>query len=188
MLHETLHALGLKHPFEASAPFYETLSRELDIVPLTVMSYSEFPGVSNVALTKYPVRPMYFDIAALQWIYGSVSLNATNTQYDLSSAEQFGNFVSLWDSGGQDTLDGSRVQSSLIVSLTPGDRNNIGQRITADNGQAHVQTMIIANDVAIERLIGSSFGDTLTGSAGNDYIDGGSGNDSLLGELGTIHC
>lgn len=184
VLHETLHALGLKHPFEASAPFYETLSRELDIVPLTVMSYSEFPGVSNVALTKYPVRPMYFDIAALQWIYGSVSLNATDTQYDLSSAEQFGNFVSLWDSAGQDTLDGSRVQSSLIVSLTPGDRNNIGQRITADNGQAHVQTMVIANDVVIERLIGSSFDDTLTGSAGSDYIDGGSGNDSLLGGAG----
>ena len=184
VLHETLHALGLKHPFEASAPFYETLSRELDIVPLTVMSYSEFAGVSNVALTKYPVRPMYLDIAALQWIYGSASLNATDTQYDLSSAEQFGTFVSLWDSGGQDTLDGSRVQSSLVVSLVPGDRNNIGQRIAADNGQAHVQTMIIANDVAIERLIGSSFGDTLTGSAGNDYIDGGNGNDSLSGGAG----
>lgn len=183
VLHEILHALGLKHPFEATAPFYEVLPRNLDIIPMTVMSYSEFPGVENTALERYPVSPMYLDIAALQWMYGPAIQNPTNTIYNLSE-EPFQSFYTLWDSGGIDTLDASQLQSPLSLSLEAGVYNSLGVRISADNGWFYDRTFTIAIGAEIENLIGSRFNDELFGNDANNLIDGAAGNDSIWAGAG----
>ena len=46
ILHETLHAVGLKHPFEGPV----TLDAQTNVIPNTVMSYSPMAGTSKRSL------------------------------------------------------------------------------------------------------------------------------------------
>ena len=82
LLHETLHALGLKHPFDSGA----VLPTAQDIIPNTVMSYSPVAGGTSGYMSDYPAEPMALDIAALQYLYGASGLNAGDTVYDLATA------------------------------------------------------------------------------------------------------
>lgn len=96
----------------------------------------------------------------------------------------------LWGGAGDDLLDGgagsdrasySGAASAVTVDLSlSGSQNTLG---------AGVDTL-----VSIERLVGSSFNDTLKGSleantidggSGNDLIEGGDGDDSIIGGSGT---
>ena len=118
LIHETFHALGLKHPGNyngsgtGEGPF---LSPNQDNTTNTVMSYN---SPSNYALT-----PMSYDLSALQYIYGAKSKNPANTTYAFTNVYRYavdGVFQgstspikqSIWDSSGIDTLDFSALSSS----------------------------------------------------------------------------
>jgi hypothetical protein len=136
LLHETLHALGLKHPGrynisgEPPAPPY--LDANLDHIGNTIMSYNG--GGFN------PVTPMVYDVAALQYLYGKRDTALGDTTYRFNSVASYeildsqgqllqtiGNptqFVkrSIFDSAGTDTLDFSQLQWSTAqrIDLRPG--------------------------------------------------------------------
>jgi Bacterial pre-peptidase C-terminal domain/Peptidase M10 serralysin C terminal len=120
LIHETLHALGLKHPGNYDAlsnsnegPF---LDPSLDNKSNTVLSYN-YAGAAAIT-------PMSYDIRALQYLYGTHAHATDNTTYQFTSpiaysqgGQSFGSTTqtitqSLWDSGGIDTIDLSSSGSS----------------------------------------------------------------------------
>ena len=73
---------------------------------------------------------------------------------------------------GDDTADYAESDAAISVSLVEG--NTI-----ASGGHAEGDVL-----VAIERIVGSSFGDTLRGSAGDNVLSGGEGADTIFGGQG----
>lgn len=194
ILHETLHAIGLEDTAGSGIPASE------NIIPNTVMSYSTMAGAVRGFLAAYPSEPMPFDVAALQLLYGAATTNAGDTVYDVSTSD-FRTFRSLWDAGGTDTIDASRVKSAVDIDLAGGARSKIGVGIGAqgqfDGGSVqqtfHKYTLGIAQGAVIENATGTALADTLAGNAadnrlvggaGNDTLRGGAGNDTLLGQAG----
>jgi serralysin len=200
VLHETLHAIGLKHPFSEGV----TLDTQSDIIPNTVMSYSAMAGSQSGALSKYPTEPMLLDIAALQSLYGAASHNAGDTVYALADASFRSGFRALWDSAGNDTLDAGGLGQGVVLDLGEGARSDIGVKVTANayygagaartlSTTAYTETLTIASGAHIENATGSAFADVITGNAlvnvlrggdGDDLLDGGAGNDQLFGGNG----
>lgn len=186
VLHETLHAIGLKHPFEGGA----TLDSQSDVIANTVMSYSPIAGSTNGYLSKYPAEPMPLDVAALQALYGAASRNAGDTVYDLSQAS-FQAFRTLWDSSGNDLLDASRVADSVMLDLNDGARSDIGASVRASayfgetsRAMDITDTFSIAPGAMIESAIGSAFNDVLLGNEWANFLSGGAGHDMLAGAGG----
>jgi serralysin len=185
ILHETLHAIGLKHPFDGNA----RLAGQNDIIANTVMSYSPVAGSSNGSLSNYPTEPMVLDVQALQSLYGAASNNAGDTAYNLADASFRSSFRALWDSAGSDTLDASRVGSSVFLDLHAGARSDIGAQVKAYayvgnntwDTSVYTSTLALANGSAIENAIGTAFGDTLAGNELANTLQGGAGNDRLVG-------
>jgi serralysin len=190
ILHETLHAIGLKHPFDGA----NVLDSQANIIPNTVMSYSPVAGASNGSLSKYPAEPMALDIAALQSLYGAASHNADNTRYNLADGSFQSGFRVLWDSAGLDTLDASAVGTAVTLDLRAGAHSDIGVHVNGSgyvagtlSSTVYTSTLTIAPGVQIESAIGGAFNDRvidndgmnlLAGGAGDDTLDGGSGIDT----------
>jgi len=184
ILHETLHAIGLKHPFDAGV----RLDSASDIIPNTVMSYSAMAGSQSGYLSSYPIEPMALDITALQAIYGAAWTHTGNDHYDLSSAAFQSGFHALWDAGGWDTLDASRLSHGVTMDLREGGHSDIGVRVNAYSyfgavtpanlrSTVYTNTLTIANGTRIESAIGSAGDDIfITGNA-TRLIDGGAGVD-----------
>jgi serralysin len=187
ILHETLHAIGLKHPFSGGV----TLGAQADIIPNTVMSYSPVAGSNQGSLSLYPVEPMALDVQMLQNLYGAAANNAGNTVYDLADAA-FRNFRALWDSAGTDTLDASRVGNGVTLDLNAGARSDIGVKIGsyaiingAPSYGSYTSTLALANGTRIENAMGSAFGDTLLGNEFDNIFVGAGGDDRIDGSWGT---
>ncbi|SUS07117.1 putative Serralysin [uncultured Defluviicoccus sp.] len=208
ILHETGHALGLKHPHEDP-----NKDPTIDSIDKTVMSIQAFPGGAESDEPFYPTTPMPYDIAALQYIYGvNWAHNTDDTTYKFvlepqspekqPVGQQF--YETIWDAGGTDTIDFSAAQSPATINL------NNGQFSTIDKSDGTYRVAIAfartddpqddpttpaneGRDDTIENAIGGSGNDTirgndaansLTGNAGNDYLSGELGDDSLDGGNG----
>lgn len=137
-IHETGHALGLKHPHDTQNT--GAMSTTIDALQNTVMSYRTYIGNASlswggVETYGFPTTPMAFDVAALQYMYGAnyhysdgdttYTWDATTGQFKINGTA-FGAapganrvFMCLWDGGGSDTLDASNYASPTI-DLTPG--------------------------------------------------------------------
>ena len=92
--------------------------------------------------------------------------------------------LTIYDSGGNDTLDCSGYSAAQTIDLHPGSFSSVG---------GLVNNIGIALNTVIEKAIGGSGNDTLiandpgctlTGGGGNDTLIGGSGNDRLIGGIG----
>ncbi len=113
LIHETLHALGLKHPGDYDAISHGTdgpfLDPSQDHKSNTVMSYNHVGTAS--------ITPLSYDIRALQYLYGAKANAASNSTYEFTApmhyrldGQTFGNpnravNQSVWDTGGIDTID-----------------------------------------------------------------------------------
>lgn len=187
MLHEILHALGLRHPSEDGTPHSAG-----DVIPNTVMSYAPLPGIAAGLLSAYPSQPMLADVAALQLLYGAAAHNGDDTTYALADPQWRGNFHTIWDSGGIDVLDASGLPQRVALDLRPGARSDIGDRVLALGQQpdgasvpaSYLQTLSIAAGAVIEQALGSAFDDVLQGNDAANVLRGGAGSDTLYGGAG----
>jgi serralysin len=212
-LHEIGHALGLKHPFEGTP-----LPAEFDNLRYTVMSYTEAPdgtlrtfnlqGSTLFAsgTTVNPSTPMLLDIAAIQGIYGPSPGTATGANvYTFDEARPI--LMTLFDTGGVDTLDLSAHTRASSVDLTPGAFSSIAIFSVQDqiafwtarfpgfggfisNFLSQPDTYIWRNNVAtspettIENVIGGVGADTIIGNAAANSLSGGAGADSIAAGAG----
>lgn len=204
VMHELGHALGLKHPFEASNDNATILPADVDGRSYTIMSYSAKAGFRDTFFSLEPTTLMMLDIAAIQHLYGAnMAHNAGDTVYQFSDEEPY--HQTIWDGGGIDTIHytGSR---EAIIDLQQEHGSKIGQTIyispTFRQAREPVENIWIARNADIEnatggqnndQLIGNALNnilqghagdDNITGDAGNDSITGGAGNDSINGGAG----
>lgn len=210
ILHETGHALGLKHADEAGGPAGVAVPAEFDSLEYTVMSSRSVPngtpGVWTNEDSGYPQTFMPLDIAALQHLYGAnFDANAGDTTYSWSpdTGEMFINgvgqgtpaanrvFLTIWDGGGNDTYDLSNYTIGVTVDLQPGHSSvtSPGQLAVLDAAHGIRATGNIHNALLfdgdprslIENAIGGSGNDSITGNAADNHLVGNGGNDTLLG-------
>ena len=224
-LHELCHAVGLKHPHERGAyrqPRFPGLKRwsnewrdkgihNQNAHPFTQMSYVD-KGARNGYVPQV-VEDYGFlktlgalDIAALQWIYGINSDYASGSNvYRLpTSNKRSTGWKAIWDTGGDDRIDGSRAKVPVTIDLrnaTLDQSESAGGYISSVEGTFGGFT--IAHDwngkdlgepaglciiehatggSANDRLIGNSASNRLRGRQGDDMLYGGeSGDDILIG-------
>src|SRR5262249_13642559 len=114
MMHETGHAMGLKHPQDAIGSF-GAMPVDHDSLEYSVMSYRSYIGASTTggytnSTASYPQTLMMFDIAALQKLYGAnYGTNAGDTVYSWSptTGQEYVNGAS------QGALAGNRIFMTL---------------------------------------------------------------------------
>lgn len=173
LLHEIGHALGLTHPFESIPP----LPSSYDNLQYTIMSYTDSPLYATM---DYPVTPMLYDIAAIQYLYGpNMSFHTGDDTYEFSDTAS--TIMAIWDAGGNDTLSAENQSLAATIDLREGYFSSIGP----DNlGNAAKSNIAIAFGAAIENALGGNGDDKLIGNDSDNLLDGGSGADSLNGGLG----
>ena len=216
LIHELGHALGLKHPFEAPV-----IPAAYDSVRYTVMSYTDNVDVDAIIFAPtaggglaytyrdvYSTTPMVLDIAAVQALYGADPTTAPGDDvYTFATDRPF--MLSIYDAGGNDTIDVSGMSHGSVVDLTPGSYSSIGyysaEAQKADTiakygayfadfvaaGYAEAGTpysfadnLGIAFSTVIENAIGGAHDDTLIGNQVANRLTGGGGNDVLTGAGG----
>lgn len=207
LLHEIGHAMGLKHPHEASGTFSK-MPAGRDSLEYSVMSYHSYVGSSAGYYSNEtwgcPQSLMMYDIAALQKMYGAnYTTNSGDTVYkwnpntgemSLNGAGQGAPganriFLTIWDGGGQDTYDFSNYATDLNVDLQPGAWTTVSTAQLANLGNGHKAAGNIANALLyknnpaslIEDVVGGSGHDALVGNAADNSLTGGAGNDLLNG-------
>ncbi|MCB1494905.1 MAG: M10 family metallopeptidase [Bauldia sp.] len=181
-IHEIGHALGLKHPHQGSPK----LSAAKDNYSYTVMSYKAHKGGDNYA-DYYPTTPMWFDILAMQKLYGKASHNPGDTTYTYHSNQQY--WETICDTGGNDTIV-SVGKADVSINLAIGHWNKLGRKIDFGDGSTRAKAVMIGPDTDIENatggkgddlIKGNGLGNTLKGSDGRDVLKGKNGNDKLFG-------
>jgi len=143
ILHETGHALGLKHGHEREGKF-KALPSSVDSMEYSVMTYRGYIGAptgGGYHNEQYGFAQsfMMLDIAALQRMYGAdFSTNSGKTVYKWKpgSGDTFVNgkvgidaasgadanriFATIWDGGGTDTYDLTAYKTGVKIDLRPG--------------------------------------------------------------------
>ena len=151
-----------------------------------------------------PITPQIADIMAIQALYGLPEPDSHDTVYgtdsntgtyldnlfkldltgEYATGEPLALTLTLYDTGGYDTLDLSNDTENQQVNLNP---------VWASDVFGDTGTLIIARDTWIERYLAGQGDDDITGNAadnrleggpGNDTINGGPGNDILIGGPG----
>jgi len=188
IIHETLHALGLKHPGNyngsdvGNPPYLPYGEENWDN---TLMTYNFNSGAE-------PSTPMPYDVLALQYLYGAKSYNSSSTTYNFTRPDLYSdgsltvgsalyyNKITIWDSGGIDTLNFSSLGANAygyrfdlnaggwLSRLTEfnaiGYNVNAGPPVSFTSGTSYYANFSgtrLAYGVTIENLINSS---------SNDYI------------------
>jgi Ca2+-binding RTX toxin-like protein len=216
LLHEIGHALGLKHPFEAPNATSGVIKAPYDNERYTVMSYTRGDwaysfstsgnSISGSTQQARAATPMVLDILAVQQLYGAALDTAVGDdvyRFVESSAE----LRTIYDRGGNDTIDLSNYTRGSVVDLTPGSYSSIGLFTKIDQieywtgqtsagfrnfitGQINRTDAVayewrdnlgIAFDTIIENVTGGSGNDVITGNAVNNRLDGGMGDDTISG-------
>lgn len=207
VIHETGHALGLKHGHETGT--YGALPHATDSSEYSAMTYRSYVGADGAYVYNgpwdYPQTFMMYDIAALQYMYGAdFSTMAGDTVYAWNpgsgtttvdgrvALQPGGNriFLTIWDGGGIDTYDLSRYDTDLDISLAPGEHSTFATKQLARlDGNGHPASGNVYNALQykgdarslIENAIGGSGDDTISGNAAGNGLRGGDGDDVLSG-------
>lgn len=214
-LHEVGHGLGLKHGHDASG--YGALDAAHDQMAYSVMTYHSHTGSGNSGYTNeyygYAQTYMMYDIAALQAVYGvnwSTRSAATTYTWSSTTGEMSVNgagqgapasnriFSTIWDGGGEDTIDLSNYATDITGSIAPGDylyfsqaqRAQLGAGIYADGNvymalapdnkkKAYIENLITGS--GDDFVFGTTKANTIEGRGGSDQLEGLGGDDTLLG-------
>ena len=201
-IHEVGHALGLSHPgpYDGTAEYGTDNLFTNDNWAYTVMSYFDQLEVGH-GNYRFVLGLQQADISAIQLLYGTnpagtfvgdttfgFNSSAPGTNIDWSQfilIQPEGTYrrppaMTLYDTGGIDTINLSGFAQPQIVDLRPGTFSSIGDR--PDQSIPHyVNVVAIAANTIIENVIGGSGNDTIIGNTANNSIYGGRGNDYLIG-------
>ncbi|MBV9556861.1 MAG: M10 family metallopeptidase, partial [Pseudolabrys sp.] len=184
-IHEIGHALGLGHqgPYNGSASYSTNAAYADDTWQYSVMSYfsqNNFDGGTY----RYVITPQMADIYAVQQYYGAAATRTGDTVYGFhntaGSIYNFSSYTSapaftIYDSGGNDTLDCSGYSVAQTIDLHAGSFSSVG-------GLVH--NIGIALGTVIENAIGGSGNDTLIANDAGCSLNGGGGNDRLVSGAG----
>jgi len=199
ILHETGHALGLKHG-EVNTPF-GALEQNYDRYEFTLM-----PGYNSPS-DDYNQSYMMYDIAALQYLYGADYVtNSGDTIYswDPDTGDTFVNgdagidvaadinkiFATIWDGGGTDTYDLSNYRNGVEVDLEPGRHSSFSAEQTVHLGgsfgpaQGNIYNALLHNDDTrslIENATTGRGADMVSGNDVANHLITNGGNDTVLG-------
>ncbi|WP_219929687.1 M10 family metallopeptidase C-terminal domain-containing protein [Teichococcus aestuarii] len=208
-LHETGHALGLKHGHETDA--FGPLPAARDSMEYSVMTYRSHVGSVPGGYTNeswgYAQSLMMGDIAALQHMYGAnYATRAGDTTYRWNplsgelSVEEAGQgrgqgapggnrvFMTVWDGGGIDTYDFSAYGGGVRIDLRPGEWSLTATAQLAYLGDGQRARGNVANALLhagdtralIENATGGTGDDTLFGNVAANLLDGGAGIDTAV--------
>jgi len=243
LVHETGHSLGLSHPgaYNFGPGFSVTYGNGAEYAQdarnYTIMSYwnprdmgSTSTGVPtrdfnwSIMQIAYGSTPMIHDILAVQNMYGAdLTTRTDDTTYGFNSTAGRDAFdftkdawptMTIYDAGGNDTLDASGYAVTQVIDLTPGSLSSIGG-ITLDQAHATLSfdqvnanraelglppvslATYTANMTALEsnpewlgRLtdnVGIAYGtiiENAKGGSGNDTMIGNDANNKLEGNAG----
>src|SRR5712692_1007252 len=170
-IHEIGHALGPGHqgPYNGSASYSTDATYADDTWQYSVMSYFAQDNYSGGSY-RYVITPQMADIYAANAIYGAASTRTGDTVYGFhNTAGSIFDFnayspapaLTIYDSGGNDTLDCSGYSVAQTIDLHPGSFSSVG-------GLVH--NIGIALNANIENAIGGSGNDTLIANDAGDTL------------------
>jgi serralysin len=208
-IHEIGHALGLGHAgnYNGSAEYRYDALYSNEGWPTSVMSYfnqTENTYFSEQGFSAAPVTtPMLGDLVAVSRMYGlSTTTRTGDTTYGFNSnagramfdaSKHPGVAYTVFDSGGNDTLDYSGFGARQLINLESEAFSNVGglsgniaiaRGTTIENAIGGSGSDEIRGNAAANRLEGRAGNDELFGAAGNDLLIGGAGDDRLIGGSG----
>jgi len=183
LLQKTGEALGLK-----GTPTLPSGENNLDY---SIMSSAN--GTFAKRGSANPATPMPSDIAAIQYLYGAnMGTNAGNNRHSINSGE---NLRTIWDAGGNDTVDTASFGGAAIIDLGEGGGRPIRVGSTAvwlafgsniENANAGSGNDTIFGNSLNNSLIGNAGNDSILGGGGADSIFGGDGNDTIGAATGSL--
>src|ERR1043165_3894992 len=194
ILHEIGRGLGLTPPFGTqdltNEPLFPGVHASGDPgdfgynqIIYTVLSNNRGQYISSGNAFGYPVSPMAFDIAAIQFLYGpnTTYANGSNT-YVLPDVDDVGTvWQCIWDTGGIDAITYGGKKNATIdlrpASLIFGDPIAGGAISQVDGIHGG---FTIANGVVIEKATGGSGNDTLIGNSADNVLTGNGGDDTVV--------
>jgi serralysin len=195
-IHEIGHALGLGHqgPYNGSATYSSNAIYADDTWQYSIMSYFSENNYSGSSY-RYAVTPQMADIYAVGTIYGATSSTRTGDSiygfhsnagsvFDFTAYSQ-APALTIYDSGGNDTLDCSGYSAAQTIDLHPGSFSSVGGLVHNIGIALNATIENAIGGSGNDRLIANDLGCALSGGAGNDTLIGGAGNDRLIGGAGT---
>lgn len=188
----------------------QSLTPDRDGQSWSLMTYTPAPFTNSGFAGEKVNQPqtyMQYDLAALQYLYGAnYNTNSGDSVYTFSqtTGEMFVNgigqgapsgnkiYLTVWDGGGNDTIDVSNYANGVTVDLRPGEFSTFDQAQLANNlayqnltnlAPGNIAMSLLYNNDArslIENARGGAGNDIFVGNAANNVLDGGAGSDTVI--------
>lgn len=201
LVHELGHAIGLSHPGAyngAGAVDYNTQAEYAqDTEQYSIMSYWA-PSITGANILNWDLlffgnaqTPMLHDVYVIQEKYGAdPTTRADDTTYGYNSTADRDVFdfsqnnypnVTIYDAGGEDTLDFSGFYGGTVINLNDGQFSSGGEgaptaaEVNANREELFAETGIFApptTDASIAATL-ASFQNNSAGKIANDFGWGG---------------